>query len=97
MELITSNRQGNQSDAVRNLLTVLFKHRLKIITVFCTVVGVVTTASFVVSPVYEAKSSLLVKYGREFMSQPEVGNPQPVMSYNQEEILVLPQNLWVAG
>jgi uncharacterized protein involved in exopolysaccharide biosynthesis len=47
----------------------------------------VTIVTFFVSPVYEAKSTLLVKYGREYMNQSEVGSNQPIMSLSREEII----------
>ncbi len=39
------------------------------------------------SPVYEAKSTLLVKIGRENVYHPEVGDRSPMISINQEEVV----------
>ncbi|MGA7828351.1 MAG: GumC family protein [Geobacteraceae bacterium] len=72
---------------MRSLLTVLFKHRAKILTIFSIVVIMVTITTFLAAPVYEAKSSLLVKYGREYMNQTEVGSSSPIMSLKQEGII----------
>jgi uncharacterized protein involved in exopolysaccharide biosynthesis len=79
-----------QQGSVKDFLTVLFKHKSKILTIFCTVVVVVTVLSFVLPPTYEAQSSLLVKFGREFVYQPEVGDRSPQISIgagNQEELI----------
>ena len=51
--------------SLRDPLNVVFKHKLKIITVFLTVVVIVTIGSFLMPPVYEASSKILLKFGRE--------------------------------
>lgn len=87
MERTNLRRQEYQRVNLRDLLTVVFKHRTKILTIFFVVVSLVTIASFAISPVYEAQSTLLVKLGREYMNRPEVGTSPPLMSLNQEEVL----------
>jgi uncharacterized protein involved in exopolysaccharide biosynthesis len=87
MERTNSRRQEIQKWNLRDFLTIFFKHRAMILTIFSVVVVLVTIASFTASPVYEAKSSLLVKYGREYMNQSEVGTSQPIMSMNQEGMI----------
>ena len=47
--------------SLRDFLTVIFKHRRKIITFFLVTVAIVTTGSFVMKPTYEATSQVLVK------------------------------------
>jgi uncharacterized protein involved in exopolysaccharide biosynthesis len=75
-------------ESVRDLLTVLFKHKQKIIITFLTVVIVITVGSLLVSPTYEAKSSLLVKFGREYLYTPEVGDARPTpMTLSPEELI----------
>ncbi|HTP66823.1 MAG TPA: GumC family protein [Geobacteraceae bacterium] len=75
-------------ESMRETLTLFFKRRSMIIVVFLSVVITVTAASFLARPVYQAKSSILIKYGREYLYHPEVGTtPQPVMTLNQEEVL----------
>jgi uncharacterized protein involved in exopolysaccharide biosynthesis len=78
--------QDNQANGVRDFLSVVFKHKTKIVTVFIAVVVTVTATSFLMAPVYKAESSLLVKMGREYLNRPEVGRNEPVMSLSQEEI-----------
>ncbi|RQW85649.1 MAG: lipopolysaccharide biosynthesis protein [Geobacter sp.] len=87
MERTSSRKQVDQKVSLRDLLTIFFKHRAKILTIFSIVVVMVTIATFFASPVYEAKSTLLVKYGREYMNQSEVGRSEPMMSLNREEII----------
>jgi len=87
MERISSKKQVDQKGSLRDLLTIFFKHRAKILTIFSIVVVMVTITTFFASPVYEAKSTLLVKYGREYMNQSEVGRSAPMMSLDREEII----------
>lgn len=87
MERISSRKQVDQNGSMRDLLTVFFKHRAKILIIFSIVVAMVTISTFLAAPVYEAKSTLLVKYGREYMNQSEVGSNQPIMSLSREEII----------
>lgn len=87
MEKAHARKQENHKVNLRDFLTIFFKHRTMILTIFSIVVALVTLASFIVSPVYEAQSTLLVKLGREYMTRPEVGTSPPVMSMNQQEVL----------
>ncbi len=62
------------SVTMKDLLTVLFKHKKKVLWVMLGTVAIVTALSFLLPPTYEANSSLLVRYGREYAYRPEVGN-----------------------
>jgi uncharacterized protein involved in exopolysaccharide biosynthesis len=79
--------QGQDTGSLRDFLNVIFKNKAKILTIFATTVVTVTLGSFLVSPVYEAKSSLLVKFGREYIYRPEVGDRSPMVSINQDEAI----------
>ncbi|HBA53537.1 GumC family protein [Syntrophorhabdus aromaticivorans] len=58
---------------VRDILTVLFKHKYKILIAFL-IIGIgVTIFAFSMPTTYESKSIVLVKFGREFMARPEEG------------------------
>ena len=59
---------------LRDLLTLIFKHKVKIITVFLTVVAVVTAVTFLTAPTYEASSKILVKFGRENVLTPTLAS-----------------------
>ena len=80
----------DRNAGMRDFLTILFKHWKKSLAVFVVIVGATTIISFVIPPTYEAKSSLLVKMGREFVYQPEVGQTSPQITTaipNQEEVI----------
>ena len=74
---------------LRDLLTLIFKHKVKIITVFLTVVAVATAVTFLTAPTYEASSKILVKFGRENVFAPTLATPDgrtPVLfSASREE------------
>ena len=83
--------QQDQVNSLRDFLTVLFKHKYTILVTFLAVVSTVTIGSFLLAPTYEAKSSLLVKFGREYIYRPEVGerasNMGSMIPLNQEEVI----------
>jgi polysaccharide biosynthesis protein PslE len=77
----------DQGGTLRDLLTVLFKRKAAILTIFLSFVIVVTAVTFLMTPIYEAKSSILVKFGREFVYRPEVGDKAPAVSMSHEEAI----------
>ena len=84
--------QQNQAVSLRDFLTVLFKHKQTILIIFFAVIVTVTIGSFLLPPTYEAKSSLLVKFGREYIYRSEVGergssDVGPLLPLNQEEVI----------
>ena len=80
--------QEQPSGGMRDFLTILFKHLSKVWVIFLATVLIVTLGSFLIPPTYEAKSSLLVKVGREFVNRSEVGNAQSfLLSLNQDEVV----------
>ena len=79
--------QDSHPYSLRDFLTTIFKHKHKIWIVFMTTVITVTVGSFVISPTYEAKTSLMVKLGRENIYRPEIGNTNKVFSADPEKIL----------
>jgi uncharacterized protein involved in exopolysaccharide biosynthesis/Mrp family chromosome partitioning ATPase len=77
-----------QQTSMRDLITVLFKHERKILLAFFGTVAVVTAISFLLPRSYEAKSSLLVRFGRENVYRPEFGNVEQMsILQNQEEMI----------
>ncbi len=77
---------AREANGLREFLTIVFKRKKLILGVFLAVIVAATATSFLLTPVFEAKSSLLVKLGREYLNRPEVGSNAPVMSLNQEEV-----------
>jgi uncharacterized protein involved in exopolysaccharide biosynthesis len=58
---------------VRDTATVLLKHKYTVLGVFLLTVAIVTVVTFRLEPRYQATSTLLVRFGREYLYSPEVG------------------------
>jgi uncharacterized protein involved in exopolysaccharide biosynthesis len=74
--------------SLRDILNILFKHKAKMITIFATIVITVTVGSFLMAPVYEASSKVLVKFGRENVftpTSPAAGGNQPILFDSSRE------------
>ncbi|MGZ8248107.1 GumC family protein [Methylomagnum sp.] len=84
----TSHDQHNLIN-LRDLLTILFKRKHEIVIVFLIVMLGVISATLLIAPTYEAKSGLLVKFGREYMrdyaNRPSDRDAPPVIS--QEDVI----------
>lgn len=72
---------------LREFFTVLFKYQTRIVAAFFLSVLVGLALSFLLSTVFEARSTVLIKVGREYISSPEVGNTRALLSLEQQEIL----------
>ncbi len=72
---------------MRDLLSVIFKRKYTILAVFVVVFGGVALYAFLAPRIYEAKSILLVKLGREFMRTSEGANTSPGLSVQPETIM----------
>src|ERR1041384_3249546 len=68
----------------RDILTVLFKHRGKIVIGFFVIVAAVVLVTLLMDPVYQADSSILVKLGREYIYHPEVGDKSAATPFNSD-------------
>jgi uncharacterized protein involved in exopolysaccharide biosynthesis len=73
--------------SLRDILTALFKHKTKVLTVFLLVFGIVAGYVFSMITLYEARTSLLLKMGREHIFRPEVGKESQIVEYNQDAAL----------
>lgn len=80
-------QQNQKRRSIRDALAVLFKYKYRILILFFAVAVPVTVGSIMVPPTYEATSSLLIKFGREFIYQPEVGGGSHPTFFHREEIL----------
>jgi uncharacterized protein involved in exopolysaccharide biosynthesis len=71
------------------ILNILYKHKTKIVAIFLTVVAIVTAVTFLQKPVYEAKSSLLVKMLKDSTPRPgmSVENNNLSLTLSQEELI----------
>lgn len=79
--------ESSAAGALRDFLRIVFKHKGKILTIFLATVGTVTLVSFALPPIYEAKATVLVKMGREYVTQAGVGDVRSIMALNQEDIV----------
>ena len=86
MDNLDTNIEESGSYGLRDIVTVIFKHKTKILVVFLAVVAAVAVWTFLLPAEYEAKSSLLVKMGREYLNRPEMGESRQMMSVNQAEV-----------
>ncbi len=67
---------GNPYDLTsRELLSILFKEKLKLIVVFVALCALVIGYSYLLAPYYEATTRLLVKSGPEFQTQSDTNQP----------------------
>jgi len=91
--MIDETNQHIDFRSMRDVLTILFKHKYKILIAFLIISAVGVIVSSQVREIYTAKSVLLIKLGREFVSRPEVlGNapsPIPVDSVARSELSIL--------
>jgi uncharacterized protein involved in exopolysaccharide biosynthesis len=80
---------GNPYDLTsRELFSILFKEKLKLILVFVVLCGLAVGYSFVLAPYYEATTRLLVKSGREFQTRSDPNQPiAAVPSSTKQEIV----------
>ncbi|MFB3926764.1 MAG: GumC family protein, partial [Syntrophales bacterium] len=79
--------QKYTSGNLRDFFRVIFKYRRRILFVFFGIVAVVTAATFLMPPVYEAKSTVMVKFGRELIYRPELGDGRPSVLLNQDSLI----------
>ncbi len=70
-------RNTTSPAGIRDLLTVLFKHKRKASAVFLAIFLPVAIVSLLLPSLYKAEATLLVKVGREHMNRREVGETRP--------------------
>jgi uncharacterized protein involved in exopolysaccharide biosynthesis len=73
---------------LRDILNIFFKHKERMLTTFFIIVTTVTVCSFLMAPVYEASSKILVKFGRENVftpTSPVAGGNQPILFDSSRE------------
>lgn len=75
------------SHPLRDAILVMFKHKVLILIVFTLIVIVSLMTASLSKPLYAAKSTVLVKIGREYMVRPEMGTNNPMMALGPEGII----------
>ena len=73
--------------SLRNILTILFKHKRKILIVFG-VMSLLTLAIFFWKPkdTFNASARIMVKFGREFVTKSELGSERQTM-FNPQSVI----------
>ncbi len=85
------NQRPPEESSLQAFLQIIARHRTGAILVFLLVAGAVAVYTFVQTPVYEVDSSVMVRYGREYVYRPvnglESGEVQPMRWYRPDEII----------
>ncbi len=92
MPMIEENSQHIDFTSLRDVLTVVFKHKYTILITFLVIFAAAVIFASQVHQTYEAKSVLLIKLGREFFNRPEGaagGSSIPPDSITRGEITIL--------
>ena len=75
---------------LHDFLTMFFKHKIKIIVIFLTVIAFVLAGILTSTPIYQAKSTLLIKPWKEDTSRPgmeESNSSNSYLTLSQEELV----------
>jgi uncharacterized protein involved in exopolysaccharide biosynthesis len=73
--------------STKDVLSALFKRKQGIAVAALAVLLAVAAVTFAMPKTYEARASLMVKFGREHVVRPEVGQERPMVAMSAEEIL----------
>ena len=79
--------QNKTTMSLKDFLTILFKHKWKILVTFVAIVVTITIVTQTLPPIYQATSTLLVKFGRENIYRSEVGQGGSWVSSSHEEMV----------
>lgn len=77
-----ARRELGGQDTLRDVAYVIFRHKAKMVLAFCATLACVAIVSLVMTPVYQASSKMLIKFGRDNTYMPAVpggGGFQPVL------------------
>lgn len=75
----------SEGTSIRDILYIIFKRKSQFILFFSVVMCTVIIGTYVVDPVYEASAQVLIKIGRESISNPAMGEMRPIINYDREE------------
>ena len=79
--------QNRTTMSLKDFLTILFKHKWKILITFVTIVVTITVVTLTLPSIYQATSTLLVKFGRENIYRSEMGDKSSWISLSSEEMV----------
>lgn len=92
MDKLTSFLEQHEGEnSLHDLITVFWKHKSRMALIFSVIVVAVTIITILQTPVYKIVSSVMIKYGREYIYHP-VGKVdkeavRPSLAFNSEEII----------
>jgi uncharacterized protein involved in exopolysaccharide biosynthesis len=79
--------QERELSTLRDYFRLLLAHKLLMLVVFLLTTAAIVTAIYFLPPTYVARATLIIKIGREFIYQPEVGNPRDAPTFRLEEMV----------
>jgi uncharacterized protein involved in exopolysaccharide biosynthesis len=86
-----AQKQSEGQGTLRDFAHIIFKHKQKLIVIFGVTVLTVVIGSLLMTPVYEASSKILVKFGRENIYMPALsgggGSPPVLVDPMREEYI----------
>ena len=86
-QFLVEQGQEPRSSGLRDIVTVLFKYKVAILAVFAVTALLATVVAMSMPTTYDAKTSILIKKGREYLNKPEVGDTNEAMSVNMADII----------
>ncbi len=72
---------------LREVLEVIYRRLWLVGGVFAVTLGAVAVITFNQTPIYESRAKLLVRFGRELVYRPEVGDQTAIVSRDRESLL----------
>jgi uncharacterized protein involved in exopolysaccharide biosynthesis len=72
--------------SLRDTIELLLRHRALVATVSCLAIVLATTVAMFQTRIYESTAVLLIKFGREMISRPEIGNRETLV--NRENAII---------
>src|SRR4030042_903448 len=79
--------QNRTTMSLKDFLTIRFKHKWKILVTFVTIVVTITVVTLTLPSIYQATSTLLVKFGRENIYRSEMGDKSSWISLSSDEMV----------
>ncbi len=80
-------RGAQRAFSTRDILSTFFKRGKGSTLIFAATLLLVAAVAFALPPVYEASSTVMVKFGREYVYRPEIGDQRPMIMVTPEEVL----------
>lgn len=76
------------SRSLRETIELLLRHRVLVVALSCCSVLLATAVAMFQTPIYESTAVLLIKFGREMISRPEIGDRETLVSQENEIVNV---------